>query len=279
MGRCHVRATELRVTKLAVLPVLYRKLMSLTRRRGLITLSKIHNLIFANPQLVKVHGSCWILLRNEPHLFGFLCGIHEQHVADALNRFIKPGDVCIDVGANIGYFSVLMSRLSGPEGVVYAFEPETENFKLLQTNAELDENYPHRFFVEKKAVSESSGIVYVKRSSQSTQHEIVDRRTDALEQRVQSVSLDDFCRGPIRLIKVDVEGHEGEVVRGALGLIGRGDLDVLLIEVTPGAQAEELYELLSPLTCRILVWREGEWSEFPLDRIDYRTDALVVFNE
>ena len=58
----------------------------------------------------------------------------EPHTVTALRAAVVPGDTVLDVGANIGFFTTLLSTLVGPDGLVIAFEPEAENLKLLRTN-------------------------------------------------------------------------------------------------------------------------------------------------
>ena len=73
-------------------------------------------------------------------------GLHTKY----LKKNIKPGDIVIDVGANIGYFTCLMSKLVGETGHVYSFEPELNNFKMLKMNVE--ENNCSNVTIEQKAI-------------------------------------------------------------------------------------------------------------------------------
>ena len=57
-----------------------------------------------------------------------------KHETKLVSKYLKKGDVFVDVGAHIGYFTLLASKIVGPVGRVYAFEPNTNNFKLLQKN-------------------------------------------------------------------------------------------------------------------------------------------------
>jgi ubiquinone/menaquinone biosynthesis C-methylase UbiE len=63
-----------------------------------------------------------------------LCGVLDKHETDAIGRMIKPGMTILDVGANIGYFTLIAAKLAGKTGKVYAFEPQPENFRLLVRN-------------------------------------------------------------------------------------------------------------------------------------------------
>ena len=63
-------------------------------------------------------------------------GIWEPYETSLLLQLLKPGHVFVDVGANIGYFSLLAASLVGETGAVFAFEPDPQNFTLLQASAE-----------------------------------------------------------------------------------------------------------------------------------------------
>ena len=65
-------------------------------------------------------------------------GIWEPYETSLLLSMLRPGDVFVDVGANIGYFSVLAASVVGDDGAVFAFEPDPDNFRLLRRNVALN---------------------------------------------------------------------------------------------------------------------------------------------
>src|SRR4051794_41178218 len=67
-----------------------------------------------------------------------ISGEWEPNVTAAFVRALAPGDVCLDIGAHIGYYTLLASRVVGPRGHVYAFEPSPENYSGLRANVELN---------------------------------------------------------------------------------------------------------------------------------------------
>ncbi len=97
-----------------------------------------------------------------------------QDYFNVLKQNIHTGDTVVDIGANIGYYTLLMSNLVGNGGKVFAFEPEPKNFEILQKNLEL--NQIKNVIVEQKAVSEFSGIGFLELSSDSGQHRISRRK-------------------------------------------------------------------------------------------------------
>jgi FkbM family methyltransferase len=154
----------------------------------------------------------------------YLTGDAELEVQQALGELIKPGQTVYDVGANIGFFTILCSRLVGPQGKVYAFEPIPENLKTLRHNIAL--NGLSNVVVVEKALSSSTGTAEMFVSPWSAFHSLnVEGATkqdnhgpEAGEITVETVTLDEFVSeegvwAP-DLIKIDVEGAELIVVQG-----------------------------------------------------------------
>ncbi len=154
----------------------------------------------------------------------YLTGDAEPEVQEALAELVKPGQTVYDVGANIGFFTILCSRLVGPQGRVYAFEPIPQNLATLRHNVAL--NGLSNVTIVEKALSSSTGTAEMFVSPWSAFHSLnVEGATkqdnhgpQAGEITVQTVSLDEFVQGEgVRapdLVKIDVEGAELIVVAG-----------------------------------------------------------------
>lgn len=171
--------------------------------------------------------------------------------------FVRPGDRVVDVGAHVGYFTVLASKRVGRSGQVLAFEPESGNFELLKANCIL--NGCHNVGLERKALLDRRGRGCLWLS----QHNTGDHRLAPVEGRVGQVAdvvrLDDWWRnrGPIDFLKLDVQGCEIPALQGmteairesAAGLAG-------LVEISPqlseraGYGPEALLGLLTRLDAR-----------------------------
>ncbi len=137
----------------------------------------------------------------------------------------------LDIGAQSGYFSLLLSRIVGPKGNVIAFEPLPANFRVLEENIRL--NDLTNVTVREEVVAERSGQVSFEfPSSEPTL--IAGPLLDGDSQgvfTVQAVSLDDIFSEnslPPLFIKMDVEGAEAEVLRGSLKLINSSHPDMLI---------------------------------------------------
>ncbi|MGW0734393.1 FkbM family methyltransferase [Streptomyces sp. NPDC002851] len=174
----------------------------------------------------------------------YLFGVWEPHMTSWLRRRLRPGDGFVDVGANIGYFSVLASRLVGAEGRVVAVEASPVIHRTLLRQAELNDCANLR--AVNAAVSDTEKpLTFVLASSENTgANSIVPydgpaEATFEIEARPLPDLLDPTEIRNARVIKIDVEGAEGGVVRGLAPMLGelREDAE-LTIEVTPDRMAQ-----------------------------------------
>jgi FkbM family methyltransferase len=170
---------------------------------------------------------------------GILRGHYEREEVRLVESVLKPGDTAIDVGAHIGFFAMQMAALVGPKGRVYAFEPLDQNADLLERS--IGENsFVDRVVFSRAAVGATSGTAtltfptetlnsggaYLLRNASSP---LTGNRTS----RVPLVALDDLpLQRPVRLIKMDVEGGEPQVIRGAARMLAT-DRPVILSELHP----------------------------------------------
>jgi FkbM family methyltransferase len=189
--------------------------------------------------------------------------VHEEFTTRLFRKTVKEGDVVVDCGANIGYFTLLFAKLVGKRGKVYSFEPEPRNFKYLLRNIQL--NGYGQVVASQKAVADKAGTVKLFFCSYDTGHhtiqqhsgiqayrpELVDQPKESVD--VDQVSLDDFFRDiptPVNVIKMDVEGAEMLALAGMKELIRRSEKLVMLIEFFPllitemGQSPEEFARML-----------------------------------
>jgi len=155
-------------------------------------------------------------------------GKYEGEVASILSELITKNTTFIDVGANIGYFTVLFSRLAR---TVYAFEPVPSIFGSLLRNISLNNLQNVRAL--RCAVSKEPGRVRIFESKISEGHDSTIKRSEHDGSiLVDAVSLDEAVEpsaGSI-VLKVDTEGSEMDVVLGAMRLIGSGRVSAIVLE-------------------------------------------------
>ena len=143
-----------------------------------------------------------------------------------------PGDTAVDAGAHIGLFAMHMAAVVGPAGQVYAFEPLDANADLLERSI-AENRFTDRLIVQRAAVGQRTGaatLTFAVETLNSGGAYLLRDDTAPLAgnvtRQVPLVALDDvtFAR-PVRLIKMDVEGAEPQVVEGATRLLERGSPD------------------------------------------------------
>ncbi len=161
-------------------------------------------------------------------------GRTELPVQHALERLVEPGSVFFDIGANVGFFTLLGARLVGSSGAVVAFEPHPENAERLRRNVELN-SFEHVDIVV-QAVSDVSGDRLLDARHSATAALLPSEQADSAAGfvRVETTWLDDFLAARPDLepdvVKIDAEGHEVEIVRGMLDTLCRRSL-VLVCEM------------------------------------------------
>lgn len=174
--------------------------------------------------------------------------IHEENTTNLFKKSCKKGDVIVDLGANIGYFTLLAARLVGEKGRVYAFEPEPKNFNYLLKNVKL--NSYHNVTCIQKAVSNFTGKTKLFICPYDSGHHTINQyegirnykpellsknnREEFIE--VETTTLDDFFRGKeqsIDLIKMDVEGAEMLILLGMEEVIQKSKNLKMFIEFFP----------------------------------------------
>ncbi len=184
---------------------------------------------------------CYGRLRGARMLVDLSCekyywlGTHEEHVQALLAEHVRAGMTVYDIGAHIGFFSLQCAQLVGPRGHVYAFEPRVENAERLRANAKA--NGATNIDVRPLAVSDASGeAAFV--THESSLEGCLAQDGAASSVSVRTESIDALVRDgmpPPDFIKIDVEGAEDRVIRGAARTIAR-HRPVMLIEIhTPEA--------------------------------------------
>jgi len=144
-----------------------------------------------------------------------LCCAQPERDSLSCRQYIKAGDCVLDIGANIGVYSKLLSEWIGGSGLVHAFEPVAETFDYLSQNVrELGLN---NVVCHHAAVSSANGLgrVIVPNGN------FYRAKLSDTGEEVTVVRLDDLFAGDVSFIKCDVEGHEIGVIEGATKLIER----------------------------------------------------------
>jgi FkbM family methyltransferase len=152
-------------------------------------------------------------------------GSFEDSIAQLFSYVVKPGDRCVDVGANIGLHTVRLAKLAGPKGEVIAVEPDPEIALRAGENIALN-GLANARVIQAAASAAAGETVALYRApdlhpnrGMASLHPHGHLTGPATE--VQTITVDEVCPGPVALIKIDVEGHEAAVVAGAAQVIER----------------------------------------------------------
>lgn len=183
---------------------------------------------------VIVQGNTMYLDKNDS-LSLAVNNVYSEFEMDVIRNRIKKGDSVLDIGAHIGYFTLIFAESVGNDGKVFAFEPEPTNFELLKKNVKIN-NY-HNIVLEQKAVSDRNGRceLFVGQRSSGANRIYEPKKTRTQEFKlilVDSIKLDDYFKdksiGKIDFIKMDVEGAELLALYGMRNIL-KENPDIVII--------------------------------------------------
>jgi FkbM family methyltransferase len=188
----------------------------------------------------------------------FLGGVYEPEASTVrlLMGFLRPGMRFVDVGAHLGYYTLLASQLVGPSGRVYAFEPDPHFFPYLVRNIEA--NGRNNVVAVPKAVADRTGTMTLFSQPTSSGSSLYHKGAGLREEIVVEVtSLDAFFAKegwpPIDMVKLDIEGGEKAALEGMVELSRRNPGLKLIVEFelramrAAGTAPEELVSTLQRL--------------------------------
>ena len=165
--------------------------------------------------------------------------IYEKNETNFVKDSVNKGDVVIDIGANIGYYTLMFAKLVGDTGKIYSFEPDPRNFLILEKNIQI--NGYNNVILEKKAVSNKLGksTLYVNENSAgSSMH----KPNNVVNQiYVDLITLDNYFEVNTitpDFIKIDIEGYELNALKGMESILQSSDKTKIMIEYNPLTKKE-----------------------------------------
>jgi FkbM family methyltransferase len=172
---------------------------------------------------------------------------------DLMLSLVAPGDICVDVGANLGVYSVKLAEAVGETGRVFSFEPVSLNYQTLVEG--IPSKLMSRIATERLILSEHPGEMGVCLSQRDGAYQsgfcrvVDDRQEDGPIETLKATNLDTYFEGyrdRIAFIKCDVENHELEVLKGARGIL-ETHAPKLLLELWDNAKFDPAFQLLEDL--------------------------------
>ena len=182
-------------------------------------------------------------------LYNIYKTISDRYERNLVRQYVKPGMTSIDVGANIGNYTLFLSSIVGPKGVIFAFEPAQDNFERLKKNTCNRANIN----IVSAAVSNMEGVVSLFISEDlNVDHCTYDRGDGRNRFDVSAVTLDGYFKPgrEINFIKIDVQGYEFQVLKGARRIIEENQELVIILEFWPyglrkaGTDPKDLLKLI-----------------------------------
>jgi len=187
-----------------------------------------------------VHGNKMFLPSNRGGRFGkkdpAITGIFDPIETSFVKNELKKDQIVLDIGAGVGYYTLLFADIVGENGKVFAFEPEPKNYNLLKKNVKLN-NYKN-IILKNLAVSNVTGKTKLYISDYPFMHSILPSSSSKNSIKIPSIKLDDFfkdkdIRKKISFIKVDTEGYDLQVLHGGNKLLEENNYLKLIIEFNP----------------------------------------------
>jgi len=235
----------------------------------------------------RLHDNFYMLLNPTEHIQQqlFWYGYYEKELGDLLKKTVKPGDVFLDLGANIGYFSLLVANNS-PSVRVISFEPVASLFQNMNDNISL--NNIKNISTVNAAVGEISGeeelfVSAPDNLGMSSFHQ--PENYSGNKERVKVVSIDDWFKTSrlpkIDLIKLDIEGSELGALKGMKGVLQK-EKPILIVEVNPetlsmfNLKPSDIYDYLKQLNFEGFLILEGGRLKY-LSQAEIKQTTNVLF--
>ncbi|MDR7550723.1 MAG: FkbM family methyltransferase [Armatimonadota bacterium] len=177
-------------------------------------------------------------VRDRAFLYQAQTGVFEPETVGLLRRALWPGAIVVDVGAYLGYYTILASRIVGPQGKVLAFEPDPESVLWLLRN--VSANHCGNVMVMAQALYDRVGKMRWHRNPTDPSKNSLAARVGAeAAMEIDCVTGDTGIPVPhVDVVKIDVEGTEPEVLRGMAQLLEQSPDPLLIVEFNPTALAE-----------------------------------------
>ena len=199
----------------------------------------------------------------------------EPRTTALFERILRPGDTCVDVGSHVCYLSLLAARLVGASGRIFAIDPQPYNCAKILTNAEL--NGFTSITVIAAAVAEADGFTSLKNQSRQDKARLTlagpgvndGAPTFVVPKITLRWLLETYDLRPVNLLKIDVEGLELEVLKGAGDAIRA--IENIVFEVLPGEDADKTRAIERML-------RDFDFQLFDVDGASWRPGRTCVEN-
>jgi FkbM family methyltransferase len=217
-------------------------------------------------------------------------GFYEKGISDITARIVRAGDLVIDIGANFGWYTMLLCKGVGPNGQVHSFEPNSKMFSVLTQNIALND-FQDRAFAKQIGIGSEKNVAHLSASEgEFGLGHIVNERelSTANSKDVQQVQIDMLDSlfassvGRISFIKIDVEGFEPFVIKGGKAIFESENPPIIQIEFNSEALLEhspetrrEFVEYLNSMDADIYAGQTGSLVKIQSIRLGENADLFI----
>ena len=208
---------------------------SLVRSKLIISIGRIIHSVLKS-DFIEIDGRK-MFTHNNDGLILSIFKIYEPNQTEIVKKYVHEGDIVIDIGAHVGYYTLLMAQLVGENGKVYSFEPDPVNFQLLKKSVEIN-GYKNVVLIQKAVSNITNKVKLFLGDNDSAINRIYDAKLgDAKESiDVESVTIDEYFKENdelINFIKIDSEGSEAKIMNGMKQFLSRNQELVMMTEFFP----------------------------------------------
>jgi FkbM family methyltransferase len=215
-------------------------------------------------------------------------GSWEKSETAVIRRLLQPGDTFVDVGANMGWYTLVASKAVGSTGRVISFEPAPSSYSLLQRNVK--DNGCRNTTLEAKALSDKRGTLRLHLGETNKGHNsIIKSSATRGFVDVEALTLDEYLGsvpGVISLVKIDTEGAEGFILDGMAETFKRNPGMALVMEYHPSLMRLAGFDPEKVLgkfygrgyTVEAIEPETGRTKQIKVDNIKPLTSALEKYN-
>jgi FkbM family methyltransferase len=284
--------TELQVTRRPLLERVSRFATTPWREKIVRLASRSLRTFPSIPLPIRLPWRDWWLAQNDYCSHAILKGCFENEEWRFVERFLQPGMTVLDIGAHHGYYTLLASRKAGPKGYVIAFEPSPRERRRLHLHIRL--NGCRNVETEDCALGETEGTAQLhlvlgtdsgcnslRKPAVTGQTELIPVRIERLDRVLQQRRI-----GKVDFIKLDVEGAELSVLKGATELLHRRPRPVIFAEVQDirtepwGYPAKRIVRYLCDLDYRLFQVFPGEnLEEIDMEQEKYDGNFVAIPDE
>ena len=201
-----------------------------------VTNSILHKII---PEKITLEEGKIFLNKKDPVVSGALAlGVYEKDMTEIFKSVLKKGMVVLDIGANVGYYTIISSYYVGKSGKVLSFEPEPENYKFLTKNINANEYSNVLTFPCGISDKKSEGTLYLS-SDNKGKHSLIKLKGEDTSINIPLTTIDSVLADSgiekIDVIKIDIEGAEALALKGMTNTIKKNPPCILFCEFYPEA--------------------------------------------